>query len=168
MDDIASTSPPGTPAQVEPWIAKLSDRGTPTAEILERLERLAAPLRAQTRDPMFIKLRQQYALHLSKFSAKPAELRHAEALKVLRDDLELEKTKDPETLGIAGGICKRMWDDQGQRVDIDRAVVYYNRAHDNKGPGDDYYKSINAAYLEEVVAAQELAAGFEAGAVHPR
>jgi predicted acylesterase/phospholipase RssA len=58
---------------------------------------------------------------------------------------------DAETLGIAGGICKRRWMDLGQYEDLRRAAEYYRRGA--LGPvGDDGYAQINAAFMQDLLA----------------
>jgi hypothetical protein len=59
---------------------------------------------------------------------------------------------DGETLGIAGGICKRRWNDLGQLKDLLQAAEFYERAAKDES-GDDAYPHINAAFLEDLLAA---------------
>lgn len=155
---------PQTAEAVNAWLKALSEAHTPVADVIDLLEQLAP----QPDDPIYTRVHQQRAFWLSKFSDLPAEMRHERALQIMRDQLDLAKTVDRETLGIAGGICKRMWQDDGRRLHLDRALVYYTRGHNNPEPGNNYYTSINAAYLEAMIAEQELLAGFDAAAVAPR
>ena len=80
--------------------------------------------------------------------------RHDIALKILRDMFALDSVAlngDAETLGIAGGICKRRWIDLGQYEDLQRAADYYRRGA--LGPvGDDGYAQINAAFMQDLLA----------------
>jgi predicted acylesterase/phospholipase RssA len=100
------------------------------------------------------KLCQQHAELTSKDPELSAGMRHDTALKILRDLFDLDDASldgDGETLGIAGGICKRRWMDLGQYEDLRRAAGYYTRGA--KGPvGDDGYAHINAAFLQDLLA----------------
>jgi predicted acylesterase/phospholipase RssA len=96
----------------------------------------------------------QEAMLTSKDPELGADLRHDSALDLLDDEFDLEDAAldgDPETLGIAGGIHKRRWEDLGQIKDLIAAARLYTRA---AGPdlGDDAYPHINAAFLEDVLA----------------
>ena len=85
-----------------------------------------------------------------------AAIRHDEALEILGKGFRFirDKTKpgDAETLGIAGGISKRKWNDLGQIKDLMRAAELYQRgaANDLK---QDPYPHINAAFIDDLLAA---------------
>jgi predicted acylesterase/phospholipase RssA len=83
------------------------------------------------------------------------DVRHDRALKILDDHFNLDRARldgDAETLGIAGGILKRRWADLGQVTDLTRSCEMYTRGA--KGPvGDDGYAHINAAFVEDLLAA---------------
>ena len=95
------------------------------------------------------------ALWTSKDPDLPTSLRHDRALQILGaayplDDAALDG--NAEVLGIAGGICKRRWQDLGQLQDLQRAAGFYECGA--LGPlGDDAYAQINAAYTEDQLAA---------------
>lgn len=72
---------------------------------------------------------------------------HLEALKealMILQVLKPETTTDPETLGLAGAIYKRLWEIQGDGSDLERSIYYYEKGFYIK---DDYYNGINLAYL---------------------
>ncbi len=100
------------------------------------------------------KLCQQHAELTSKDPELSTSMRHDMALAILGDQFDLDDPSmdgDGETLGIAGGICKRCWMDLGQYGDLRRAATYYTRGA--KGPvGDDGYAHINAAFLQDLLA----------------
>jgi predicted acylesterase/phospholipase RssA len=154
----------GTPGALDAWIKGLEKSGATAEEIIQTLDALQIP----AGDPIHLRLQQQRALRLSKFTALPVEVRHERALRILYDQAGLATTDDRETLGIAGGICKRMWQDDGRRLHLERALVFYRRGHHSPIPGNDFYTSINAAYLELLIADQELTAGFQPAQVLPR
>ena len=74
----------------------------------------------------------QEALLTSKDPELDAATRHDEVLNLLANGFEFIENKklagDGETLGIAGGICKRRWNDLGQLKDLVQAVEFYERA----------------------------------------
>lgn len=69
-----------------------------------------------------------------------------EALATL-DKLDLHSTTDPETLGLAGAIYKRLWEENGDVEDLNQAINFYEKGFYIK---NDYYNGINAAYLLNV------------------
>ena len=101
------------------------------------------------------RLCQQEALLTSKDQELSASFRHDRALDMLAEhfgDLGAAALDgDGETLGIAGGIAKRRWNDLGQIGDLRKAADFYQRGA--KGdPGDDAYALINAAFAEDLLA----------------
>src|SRR5262245_38234323 len=89
----------------------------------------------------------QEALLTSKDPELDAATRHDDALNLLASRFEFIENKklagDGETLGIAGGICKRRWNDLGQLKDLVFAAEFYERAAKTQ-MGDDAYPHINA------------------------
>jgi predicted acylesterase/phospholipase RssA len=84
-----------------------------------------------------------------------AAVRHDLALELLREAFDIDEPTwdgDAETLGVAGGIAKRRWMDLGQLADLKRAAGYYERGA-AKGLGVDGYTAINAAFIEDLLAA---------------
>ncbi len=106
-------------------------------------------------DPLILdELCQQHALQTSKDLRLRAGDRHDMAIQILRGRFDLASPSldgDAETLGIAGGIHKRKWEDLGQLEDLRQAAQYYQRGA--RGPlGEDAYAHINAAFLEDLAA----------------
>jgi predicted acylesterase/phospholipase RssA len=98
--------------------------------------------------------RQEALLTSKDVEINPAD-RHDLAITLLDNRFDLKSPKldgDAETLGIAGGICKRKWNDLGQFADLKRAVGFYERGATGD-LGQDAYAQINAAFLEDVLAA---------------
>src|SRR5215813_12299354 len=98
----------------------------------------------------------QEALLTSKDPELDSATRHDDALNLLAGGFEFIDNKtlagDIETLGIAGGICKRRWNDLGQLKDLVQAAEFYERAAKDE-LGDDAYPHINAAFLDDLLAA---------------
>ena len=115
-------------------------------DIISSLDGLTPALRIQ--------LRQQEALLTSKDPELSVATKHTLAIGILSGDMDLADPSldnDAETLGIAGGIYKRLWYDLGQLADLKRAASYYGRAA-NAPVGNDAYPHINAAFLEDLLA----------------
>ena len=105
----------------------------------------------------------QEALLTSKDPELSATTRHRLALDILGKVFVLQDAAldgDTETLGIAGGIHKRQWEDLGQYDDLRRAAGYYSRGAGGKMT-KDAYAHVNAAFLEELLASRET--GFRSG-----
>lgn len=66
-----------------------------------------------------------------------------EALSLLTE-LNLEMTTDPETLGLAGAILKRMWQQTDREEYLNEAIEKYEKGFYIK---NDYYNGINLAFL---------------------
>ena len=110
-------------------------------------------------DPYIV---QQLALHTYK-AKQPSAF---EALKQAREVIERlspETSTDPETLGIAGAICKRMAaaDPSGGGHHLDTAIEYYGRGFAVK---NDYYNGENYALCLDLRSAQQtdkVEAGYD-------
>ena len=75
---------------------------------------------------------------------------HVEALQralVLLDELNPEETTDTETLGLAGAVYKRLWDETHNRDYLTLAINYCEKGFKIK---NDYYNGINLAFLLNV------------------
>jgi predicted acylesterase/phospholipase RssA len=98
---------------------------------------------------------QQQALCTYKDPDLPADQRLDDALKILQGNLKLETTTVQETLGLAGALYKRKWEINGQRENLDRSLAYYLRGYQQGILTDDGYTGINAAFILDLLAAQE-------------
>jgi tetratricopeptide (TPR) repeat protein len=96
-------------------------------------------------------LRQQLALHTSK-SEQPSELAALEKALEILAPLDPDKSNDPETLGIAGGIRKRLFAQTRKRKHLDAAIRLYGRGFDVR---NDYYNGENLATCLDIRAADE-------------
>lgn len=65
------------------------------------------------------------------------------ALDIL-EPLNLKNTTDPETLGLAGAIYKRIWEEEKDNTALNKSIQYYEKGFYIK---NDYYNGINLAYL---------------------
>lgn len=88
---------------------------------------------------------QKLALAIYK-SEKPSVVESLlEAGRVL-EPLNPESSNDPETLGLSGAVCKRLWLATGQRVYLDSAIRHYGRGFEVRR---DYYNGENLALCYE-------------------
>jgi predicted acylesterase/phospholipase RssA len=77
--------------------------------------------------------------------------RHDLAIQILEEEFDLATETGGKTLGVAGGIHKRRWNDLGQLADLKMAASLYERG--SAGPfGEDAYPHINAAFLDDLLA----------------
>ncbi len=108
--------------------------------------------------------RQQHALCTYKDHDLPWATRLERALEILEEEEPLSEMRDQETLGIAGAIHKNGWQRDGQRHHLERALGYYRRGY-QEGPKKDLgYTGINAAYVLDLLAAEEGREAKRAGA----
>jgi predicted acylesterase/phospholipase RssA len=111
-----------------------------------------------------LKIVQQYALCTYKDTELPADARLDRAFEILKETGEdLHTTKNQETLGIAGAICKRRWEMDGQIQHLERSLAYYLRGYREGITGDYGYTGINAAFVLDLLADQETAAVRRSG-----
>ncbi len=87
----------------------------------------------------------QQRLVLATYKAKQPDEAAAldEALRLL-EPLQPEVSNDPETMGLAGAVEKRLFDQGRGAEHLDRAIRYYGRGYYLR---DDSYNGINLAYL---------------------
>jgi predicted acylesterase/phospholipase RssA len=101
-------------------------------------------------------LGQRWALWTSKNPDAPDDSKHDEALSILRGPLMssegLSTTTNPETLGIAGGIYKRMWQVDGRRQTLERSLSCYERGTKAGVAADNGYNAINMAFVLDLLA----------------
>jgi predicted acylesterase/phospholipase RssA len=103
----------------------------------------------------------QEALLTSKDPELPAVTRHDDALKLLDERFDYigneastvggKSYERGDTLGIAGGICKRRWYDLGRLEDLLLAAAFYRRGAECD-MGSDAYPHINAAFVDDQLA----------------
>jgi predicted acylesterase/phospholipase RssA len=112
------------------------------------------------------RINQERALCTYKDPTLPADSRLDRALAILKElDEDLAKTRDQETLGIAGAIHKRKWEIDSQKANLERALYYYLRGYAQGTASDFGYTGINAAFLLDLLANLEAAEAERAGTV---
>ena len=129
---------------------------------LEAARRLADHIRNDRRlDALIaVELRQKLALWTSQNPDAPDDSKHDDALKILDSIRDvggqgLDLTTDSETLGIAGGICKRRWRIDGRPSTLEESLGYYRRGVAQGIRADRGYTAINAAYVHAALARLE-------------
>ncbi|MGZ8193248.1 MAG: patatin-like phospholipase family protein [Methylobacter sp.] len=75
-----------------------------------------------------------------------------QAIDILNGAFDLLTTTDQETLSLAGAIYKRMWEVEGNKVNLERALAYYERGFEAGVEGDNGYTAINAAFIQDLLA----------------
>jgi len=96
------------------------------------------------RNNTFVIQRLVLATYKAKFPSPLEALK--EALMILKV-LKPETSTDPETLGLAGAIYKRLWEEQGNKLDLEQSIFFYEKGFHIE---NDYYNGINVAYLLNV------------------
>jgi predicted acylesterase/phospholipase RssA len=122
--------------------------------VLERMRTKDAALSDGIPAKSRAELCRQHAELTSKDPESNSGVRHDRALKILMDWFDFDSAAldgDTETMGIAGGIYKRRWNDLGQLKDLLQSAKCYERGA--KAPlGDDAYPHINCAFIEDLLA----------------
>ena len=132
----------------------------------------------------FRKVRQLLALCTYRDPDLDPECKLDDAFAILETCEDLSTTTDQESLGLAGAIWKRKWEQDAALAHLERSLAYYQRGHDEgmkaqaalsvKQPGPagppglfdhyDGYTGINAALVLDLIAYQEMQAA--GGAPH--
>jgi len=114
---------------------------------------LALARKKPTNDPDLRRLlAQQHALCTYKNPDAPLVERLEDALRLLEEEEDLGKTKNQETLGIAGAIFKRRWQADGRKENLETSFEYYRRGFDEGANNDAGYTGVNAACVLDLLA----------------
>jgi predicted acylesterase/phospholipase RssA len=100
-----------------------------------------------------VDFRQKWAVWTSKNPDLADDDKHDKALAIL-DEMPgdpLSTTINIETLGIAGGICKRKWIVDGQLRTLEQSLEYYERGLAQGIVADKGYTAINAAFVSDLL-----------------
>ena len=102
--------------------------------------------------------RQKLALSTYKDKEIQSEPALEEALGVLKQE-GLPTSTDPETLGLAGAVHKRLWEISRDTRHLSKSSEYYERTRlAGEGSGNlekEAYGAVNAAYVLDLLAAEE-------------
>lgn len=161
MESAAAAAPaPSAPHLSEASFAELTENfRRAKAAVKEPADWLGviAFLKAlQTMQPNDAYVIQQLALATYK-SEFPDNLSASRNARDILAPLAPATSSDAETVGFWGAVHKRLWQDGGDRADLDRAIRAYARGYFLK---TDYYNGINFAYLLNV--RSSISAGDEA------
>ncbi len=103
-----------------------------------------------------LRFRQQVSLCTYKDTHLNDEHRLVRALAILDESKHLAMSEDPETLGLAGAIHKRLWQVRSDKHELELALKYYHLGHKadkrqnfEKRQG---YPGINAAFILDLLA----------------
>jgi predicted acylesterase/phospholipase RssA len=126
----------------------------------------AEPMRSAAPEVLSKELRwlsQQRAFATYKDPSLPSDTRLRDALVILEKQcgLNLTTCDDPETLGLAGAIYKRLWEVTRARAHLELALAHYRRGYDVMlaSPKHDLYDSgaftgVNVAYVCDLLATE--------------
>lgn len=90
-------------------------------------------------DPYLI---QQHAL--ATYKIEPLTRESLQEAREILQRLQPSSSADPETLGLWGGIHKRLWEVSGERAALDEGIWAYERGFYMKR---DHYNGVNFAYM---------------------
>ncbi|HJU53916.1 MAG TPA: tetratricopeptide repeat-containing protein, partial [Pyrinomonadaceae bacterium] len=110
-----------------------------------------------------LRIVQKWALYTYKDTKLNREERFETARKILIKEGAISQTTDQETLGLAGAIYKRRWEVNSQKRDLEWALYYYSKGHQQGPEKDQGYTGINAAFVEDLLAHQEQREAREVG-----
>ncbi len=85
------------------------------------------------------------------------------AFDLLAREADLAATRNQETLGLAGAICKRRFELDGRRQHLEHAAIYYRRGYQQGVERDDGYTAINLAFVLDQITRLEVAVARELG-----
>jgi predicted acylesterase/phospholipase RssA/MinD-like ATPase involved in chromosome partitioning or flagellar assembly len=113
---------------------------------------------------LLLRIIQQLSLCTRKDPDLPLDERLALSFEILKETNEdLSTARNRETLGLAGAIFKTWWEVDGQKQRLERSLAYYQRGY-RDGDKEDYgYTGINAAYVLDLLANQEMKEAIQAG-----
>ncbi|MBI5665787.1 MAG: patatin-like phospholipase family protein [Nitrospirae bacterium] len=106
-------------------------------------------------------IQQRKAICTYKNEDEHVSVRLPKALAIL-DKIGLGDKCDPETLGLAGAVYKRLWEYRGRIEDIQSSLAFYLRAWE-RPEIDKGYGGINAAFILDILASQARKAEKKAG-----
>jgi predicted acylesterase/phospholipase RssA len=92
----------------------------------------------------------------------PVDSRFEAALKILEEIDSLQVSTDPAVLSVAGDIYVRKWENDNQKITLERAYCYYDQAYRSEGDQSlqslkaSGYAGIQASFLLDRLAQLEL------------
>src|SRR5262245_47878987 len=102
-----------------------------------------------------LKVGQQLAFCTYKDPDLPLDARLDTARGLLEQVGELDSTTNQETLGLSGAVYKELWQAAARKQDLERSLSFYLRGWKQGASQDQGYTGINAAYVLDLLAAQE-------------
>ena len=132
--------------------------------LLERLRKSDEVIKDAALD---LRLRQEIALCTYKDTHLNDEYRLVRALDILDQGDHLQDSSNPETLGLAGAIHKRLWQVRNDKRELETSLRYYRRGHvadRANGFRKQGYPGINAAFILDLLAGLESEADGSAEA----
>ena len=109
-------------------------------------------------DALDLRFRQEIALCTYKDTHLNDEYRLVRALEILDQGDHLQGSSNPETLGLAGAIHKRLWQVRNDKRELETSLRYYRRGHEADRANEfekQGYPGINAAFILDSLASLE-------------
>jgi hypothetical protein len=154
MPEAAAPQPaPSSPPTDSTSFAELLEKFRAAKRAAQKAPDWAKPLellgRLKTMQPTDPYILQQLALATYKHEQPDKKVSLIQA-KIILGDLAPQTSSDAETVGLWGGIHKRLWEELKNNDDLEEAVRAYARGYYIK---TDYYNGINYAFMLNVRAA---------------
>ncbi|MBL0385867.1 DUF4071 domain-containing protein [Tumebacillus sp. ITR2] len=135
--------PDGSDLQTLNKIVERGQKALDEGEFLRAKELFGMAGEMDPQNSFFVQ-RRVLATYKSKSPTAVEALREAWSM---LEPLDVQRSADPETLGLAGAVQKRLWEELHEIGYLDRAIGYYERGFYIKR---DYYNGINFAFLLNV------------------
>lgn len=122
------------------------------------LERFRNSDEVTKNDALELRFRQEIALCTYKDTHLNDEQRLVRALEILDAGNHLKDSNNPETLGLAGAIHKRLWQVRNDKRELETSLRFYRRGHDADRANEfekQGYPGINAAFILDLLVSLE-------------
>lgn len=127
------------------------------------LTRVRASDEVKSNPALDLAFRQEIALCTYKDTHLNGEQRLVRALEILDQGGHLATSDNPETLGLAGAIHKRLWQVRNDKRELELSLQFYRRGHDSDRKQQfvprQGYPGINAAFILDLLAALDAEDG---------
>ena len=130
-------------------LVKAGEQALKDSQFIDAVRAFKAAMKIEVDEPYYI---QKLALATYKAARPSKEDALREGLTII-GRLDPENSNDPETLGIAGAMHKRLWPLTNVRLHLDKAISLYRRGFEVRR---DYYNGENLAACFDLRAATQV------------
>jgi hypothetical protein len=130
-------------------LVKAGEQALKDSQFIDAVRAFKAAMKIEVDEPYYV---QKLALATYKAAQPSKEDALREGLTII-GRLDPENSNDPETLGIAGAMHKRLWPLTNVRLHLDKAISLYRRGFEVRR---DYYNGENLAACFDLRAATQV------------